>query len=89
MSRFIAPAPPQFDTPRATRDWVMNGFRELERELNTAGAEEIADAYTVENFTETRTLNAGTATVEDVANVLCTLLYDLKQRGTKRGQYSG
>lgn len=33
------------------------------------------------NYTETRTLDASTATTSDLANVLCTLLADLKQAG--------
>lgn len=33
------------------------------------------------NYTPTRTLDASTATATDVANVLCTLLADLKAAG--------
>lgn len=35
-------------------------------------------SYTVSGFTPTRTLNAGTATLADVANTLATLINDLK-----------
>lgn len=37
--------------------------------------------WTTANYTPTRTLNAGTATTADVANVLCTLIEDLKAAG--------
>lgn len=37
--------------------------------------------YTVSNYTETRTLNAGTATATDVANFVATLVSDLIAAG--------
>jgi hypothetical protein len=46
--------------------------------------EEIADAFTLGTFTETRTLNPATATATDIANVLATFLNDMKNRGTTR-----
>lgn len=45
----------------------------------------ITSDFTVENYTTTRTLNAGTATTADLANVLCTLISDLAHGGAKKG----
>ena len=46
----------------------------------------IADGFTVTNFTPTRSLNAGTATVTQLANVFATWIDDLKRRGPGRTQ---
>lgn len=65
--------------------WIFSALKEIERASFENDIGEIADGFTVVNFTDTRTLDASTATVADVANVLCTLLNDMKNRGTKRG----
>lgn len=65
------------------RKWVLWAFAEIER----AAAEDtfvVADDFTVSGHTPTRTLDAGTATTTDIANVLCTFLDDLQNRGMKR-----
>ena len=41
----------------------------------------LTDEYTVSNYVVTRTLDASTATLSDVANFLCTLVDDLKTKG--------
>lgn len=64
--------------------FVFEALREIEKASVEADPGEIADAFTIENYTETRTLDAATATAGDVANVLCTLIFDLQNRGTKR-----
>lgn len=63
--------------------WVQWALSEIER-ASYEGIDTAADAYTVTNFTETRELDASTATTQDIANVLCTFLSDLKKRGAKR-----
>ena len=68
----------------AFRQWVKSAFREIEEASNEHNTGVTADAYTSSNYTETRALNAGTATVADVANVLATFLDDLRKRGVKR-----
>ena len=65
--------------------WLTEAMAEVER-ASQDDATEVFDAYTVTNFTETRTLDATAATLANVANFLCTLLDDLKNRGTKRNQ---
>jgi hypothetical protein len=64
--------------------FVFEALREIEKASLEGDAGQVADAYTVTNFTETRTLDAGTATASDVADVLATLISDLQKRGTKR-----
>lgn len=66
-------------------EWVSAALREIEM----ASQDDVAalfDAYTVTNFTETRTLDATAATLANVANFICTLVDDWKNRGTKRNQ---
>lgn len=75
-------APPQ--DPAAFRDWVIRAFRQIEIASNDIAAEKVADAFTVSNLTETRALDVSAATASDVAEVLGTLLSDLKRRGSKR-----
>lgn len=77
------PRNPNFENP-LTR-WLTSALHELARASHEHVTGEVADAYTLENVTETRTLDPTTATAEDVANVLATLLLDLQNRGVKRG----
>jgi hypothetical protein len=60
--------------------WGADMVRELE--LLVAELEQPASiGWTTSNVTPTRTLNVSTATLADVANVLATLIEDLKTRG--------
>lgn len=83
--------PVSFGSPPPVKDaerfatWVKDCMSEIDRASNEQ-AEAVADAYAPSNYTATRTLDAGTATATDVANVICTFLDDLKNRGTKRSQ---
>lgn len=45
----------------------------------------IASDFTIENYTETRSLDVATATSTDIANVLATLIRDLQRGGAKKG----
>lgn len=67
------------------RKWAEECFAELERASYDDEAT-IAQDFTVTNHTATRTLDKTTATLSDVANVLCTLIEDLQNRGSKRSQ---
>jgi hypothetical protein len=46
--------------------------------------EEVADAFTLSNFTVTRTLDVSTATLTDLKNVVATFIHDMQQRGSTR-----
>lgn len=64
--------------------WILNALGMIQTNSNI-DAMVIAAGYTVKNYTPTRTLNAGTATLADVANVLATILADLKAQGASNG----
>lgn len=64
--------------------FVLESLREIEKASAEGDAGQVADAYTLSNFTETRTLDASTATATDVADVLATFIFDLQKRGSKR-----
>jgi hypothetical protein len=85
MRRVFLGAPPvTVGTRDETMAWVINSLTEIEK----ASYEDIAtvsDEFTVTNPVPTRSLNVSTATANDVAKVLGTLLVDLQNRGSKRG----
>lgn len=59
-------------------DWDVRSSQILIQTLSEL-VEELP-AYTLSNYTETRTLDASTASAGDVADVLCTLIADLVER---------
>lgn len=82
--------PVSLGRPAAKQDeqwktWVEDCFAELELAAQEDVATMVRD-FTVSNYTATRTLDAGTATLADVANTLCTLIRDMQNRGMKRSQ---
>lgn len=76
---------PASKQPEAWKKWVEQCFAELERASQEDMAAVAAD-FTVTNHTATRSLDAAAATLDDVRNVLATLLEDLQNRGMKRSQ---
>lgn len=62
---------------------VANKVNELARASQDV-TEEVADPFKIANLTKQYTLDPATATVQDVARVLATLINDLKARGTHR-----
>lgn len=73
------------ETITALGDQVQELANVIEDRL-TAIEQPISDkAYSVSNFTEKRTLDAGSATATDVANFLATLTQDMIDRGHLRG----
>lgn len=77
--------PPGADINSPINRFILGALQEIQRASFENDTSEIADSYTLSNFTETRTLNAATATTADLANVLCTLLFDMQKRGVKKG----
>ena len=70
---------------RLFKDWVLQCMAEIER-ASYDDLVAVANDFTVSNYTETRTLDAATATLADVTDVLCTFIQDLQNRGMKRSQ---
>ena len=60
--------------------WAADLVRELE-ELQAQLEQPASTGWAMTNFTEKRDLNAGTAALADVANVVATLIEDLRERG--------
>ena len=83
--RPVALGKPAIKELEAWKKWAEQCFAELERASQEDVAAVAAD-FSVSNHTETRTLDAATATLADVTNVLCTLIEDLQNRGSKRSQ---
>lgn len=77
--------PIRTEDDRMFRQWVLACMAEIER-ASYDDIAAVANDFTTSNVTETRTLDASTATASDVANVLCTFIEDLKKRGMKRSQ---
>jgi hypothetical protein len=67
------------------RTWVLQCMAEIER-ASYDDVAVVANDFTVSNHTRTRTLDAATATLTDVKNVLCTFIEDIQNRGAKRNQ---
>ncbi len=79
----LSPRPPNNLGDELFKQWVSACFDEIQN----ASIEEIsliASDFTITGYTETRTLDASTATATDVANVLCTLILDLQRHGQHR-----
>lgn len=70
----------------AFESYVKRSLVQIAEASGEGDAAIIADAYTIGEFTPTRTLSPATATVSDVANVLATFLDDLQRRGSSRDQ---
>lgn len=72
--------------PLAVRDaLVEQRLREIERASNDNDPVQIAQAFTITgSYTETRTLDAGTATLADLRAFIATFINDLKRGGQNR-----
>lgn len=80
---YLQPRPPASYGDELFKQWVAACFEEIQ----TASVEEIssiAQDFTITGYTETRTLDASTATAADVANFVCTLVLDLQRHGQHR-----
>lgn len=64
--------------------WLLGAVRELAL-ASQEDIAEVADAFTITNLTETRTLDCTGATLGDLCNVVGTLISDIHKRGTTRG----
>lgn len=72
---FLGSAPDKYDT-RYTND-VSSKLEEIVRQLSLVNKQ----PYVTTNSTDTRTYNVSTTTLTELANVVATLIADLKNRG--------
>lgn len=68
--------------------WVKDCFDELERASFEDVATAVADFAITGTLTERRTIDAGTATLAQLRDYVCTLVNDIKKKGQKRS-YAG
>ena len=85
MRQIFLPTLPNQNDDALFRSWVQACMTEIFN-ASTDDPTLIANDYTVQNHTATRTLDASTAVLADVIDVVCTLIEDLQNRGTKRSQ---
>lgn len=76
LSLLLTPDPPAKWDQRWMRE-VLSGI--MGRIEERGVPDPPSEGYTVKNYTPIRTLDASTATATDCANVLCTLIDDLRQ----------
>jgi hypothetical protein len=75
----LPPAPPA-TTP--FEQWVRDVLLEIERASQEADPGEIADNFEISgSLTKTRSINVSAPTAANAANVIATLIDDLKSRG--------
>lgn len=67
--------------------WATDALREIER-ASAEDVEAVLSEFTVTEFTATRTLDASTATLDDLKNFVATMVDDIQKRGQKRS-YAG
>lgn len=72
---------PQSDKEKL--NWCVAAIQEIARSSQTADPNVVADSFRVSNVTPTRLLDADATTLGEVADVVGTLLQDLKRRGQK------
>lgn len=64
--------------------WAHNALKAIER-ASYEDVEQVLDDYEITGtFTETRTLDGGTATLADLRAFMATLVQDLQKRGQNR-----
>lgn len=85
MRRVTLPTPPPGLMGTAEGRFMLGALQEVARASIESDPAVIASDFTLENYTETRTLDVGTATTTDIANVLATLILDLARGGAKKG----
>lgn len=76
--------PPFGGTDSQKLDWCIKAIQELSLCSKVENPNHVADAYTPSNVTNTRSFDADSTTLAEVADVLGTFIQDLKNRGTKR-----
>jgi hypothetical protein len=64
--------------------WLVDSMRKIETASRDIDPFRVADNYQPSNFTVTRTINAGTISLGNLANLVATWIQDLKNRGPKQ-----
>lgn len=80
----LPPRPPANASTDAKLLWCMEAINKIATASKADDPNAYADAYTIDNITEQRTLDVASGTLADVRKVLGTFLQDHKKRGSKR-----
>lgn len=83
MRRTTIGNPPAGDAARI--EWMIKALNEINNATFEDDVKLIAAAYTVTNFTTSRTLDGATATLADLINIFGTLVMDLRAGQVKKG----
>ena len=65
-------------------DYCIRALREVEIRSNDVTAQQIADNFTITNLNEDRALDCDSTSTAELADLIGTVLQDLKDRGPKR-----
>ena len=65
--------------------WITAALGDIQRASAENDTRTITESYTVSNVTATRTLDADTATLDDLINFVGTLVLDLKAGQVRKG----
>lgn len=65
-------------------EWLERAVRIIAQASHDIDVFDVADGFTVTNLTEDRVIDVDTALLAEVADVLGTLITDMKNRGAKR-----
>lgn len=71
------------DSVEAKVDWCVSALRKIESASHDVDVFDIANNFATENVTQARTLDADAVDVAELADIVGTLLDDLKKRGSK------
>lgn len=71
-------------SPEEKINWCVKAIQQIARASHDNDPNVYADGFTFSNVTETRTLDADSTTLAEVADVLATWIGDHKTRGAKR-----
>jgi hypothetical protein len=85
MKRVPISNPPPGMSRTEEGKWTVRMLQEISRASFENDPAVIASDFTIANYTETRTLDVGTATLTDLLNVVATLILDLQRGGAKKG----
>lgn len=71
-------------------EWLLKAVAQIELYSRMEDANKVADAYVIEEFDAMtdprRTFNPATVSLEQLAEVIATFIFDMKRRGVKRKQ---
>lgn len=81
--RAVMLSPPPTD-PDGKLDWLISAVQQIARASQTDDPNKYADGFVLTNVTTSRTMDADTVTLAQLADIVGTFIADHKSRGAKR-----